>query len=610
MPMPMPQRERETALERAKTPESKLTALNNLAEDLCEVAPDRALELAGEAYTLARSLGDNEKAVVATLNRAWALHNKADYSNSIMSVQDALKEAHDLRLEQQEFDALTILGHNYNIIGNWADALQCFTQALTLSKKLNNPRKVATTLSNIGQQYGKSNNHQQALEHYLEGLTILRASTTSPVILTHLLLNISETYDRLGDHWKALSYTDEGLETSEKANYKTGQGLALLFTGSIYQHMGAGDTAMIYYTYALRRIREANAPLYEGHIQKNMAVVLLETGNTAQALAYLQDALTIFQSLDAKPEIFETRYQLAQIYRQMGDFGKAFDEFALFHRVKEEVFNDQADKRQKVLQALYEVEQARLEAETQYNRILILQAEIQQSEQVINELDAYADNVAHDLRNPIGVIVGFGGLLDMNLSNTMDEESRGYLENMLAAADKMNDIVESLLTLARARREEILPQVVDMDKVLDEALKRVQPLVAQQRAFIERRASLPMAMGNAAWLEDAFVNYISNGIKYGGTAPRIVIGATQQDNGFVRYWVQDNGPGLNAEDTQLLFKKFERLGQQKIEGHGLGLTIVKTIIEKLGGTVQVESSGIPGEGCTFSFTLRQPDTGV
>jgi len=160
--------------------------------------------------------------------------------------------------------------------------------------------------------------------------------------------------------------------------------------------------------------------------------------------------------------------------------------------------------------------------------------------------------------------------------------------------------------LARARKEEILPQVVSMDGILDEALKRVQPLVVQQQAIIECSDSLPMAMGNEAWLEDAFVNYISNGIKYGGTPPHVIIGATQQDNGYIRYWVQDNGPGLDPEATQLLFRKFERLGQQKIEGHGLGLTIVKTIIEKLGGSVRVESSGMAGKGCTFSFTLRMP----
>ncbi len=604
--MSISQHDREIALEQANTPEAKLSALNSLAEDLCEVVPDRALALAAEAYALARQLGDAESAVNSLLNRAWAQYNKADYSGSVMSVQDGLREARSLHLERQEFDALTILGNNYNVIGNWADALGCFTQALTLGKKLGNQRKVATTLSNIGQQYDAEGNYKEALDHYLQGLAILRDTVISPVTLTHVLLNVTETYNQLGDYQQAIAYANEGLTTAQTGNYVVGQALALLYTGNAYRHLGDANASLSHYNRALEQIGESNTPLYEGYIYKNMAVLLVEMGNTSQALAYLHKALTIFQLVDAKPEVFEAHQQLAQVYRQMGDFAAAFEHFEQFHHVKEQVFNEQADNRQKAMQALYEVERARLEAETQYNRNLTLQSEIEQSEQVIKELDAYADNVAHDLRNPIGVIVGFGGLLDMNLGDKLDAESRSYLSNMLQAADKMNEIVESLLTLARARKEEILPKVVDMDDVLDEALKRVQPLIVQQKVTIERRDPLPAAMGNDAWLEDAFVNYITNSIKYGGIPPHVVIGATQEAEGFVRYWVSDNGPGVDEKATKLLFRKFERLGQQKIEGHGLGLTIVKTIVEKLGGMVKVESSGIVGQGCIFSFTLRVP----
>src|SRR5690349_24965566 len=99
------QRDREIALEQANTPEARLAALNSLAEVLCEVDAERALELAGEAYILARQLGDAEKAVIALLNRAWAEYNKADYSASVMSVQDGLREARSLHLEKAEFDA-------------------------------------------------------------------------------------------------------------------------------------------------------------------------------------------------------------------------------------------------------------------------------------------------------------------------------------------------------------------------------------------------------------------------------------------------------------------------------------------------------------------------
>ncbi len=606
--MVTPQRNLETALDQAKTPAEKLSALNSLSEALCEVAPERALELASEAYALAWQLNDETKAVVALLNQAWAQYNKADYSGSILSVQDGLRQARSLHLDKQEFDALTILGNNYNVIGDWADALGCFTQALTLAKRLESESRIATTLNNIGQQYTVSGNYPSALDHYLQSLAIMQAPNMSRVTLTHVLLNVTETYIQLGEYQGAIDYARQGLQTAQNGKYVAGQALALLYTGNAYRRLHNLHAAMSHYIQALDRIGTENTPLYEGIIYKDMATLLAEQGSTAQASSYLHKALSIFQGLNAKPEIFEVHGILARIYQQLGDFALAFKHLEQYQQVKEQVFNEQADNRQKAMQALYEVEQARLEAETQYNRNVSLQNEIQQSEQVIAELDSYADHVAHDLRNPIGVIVGFGGLLEMNLESTLNEENKSYLSNLLTAADKMNEIVESLLDLARARKEEILPRVVDMNHVVDEVLKRLETTIVQQKVIVERANDLPPAMGNDGWLEEAFVNYMSNSIKYGGTPPHIVIGSTPEANGMVRYWVKDNGPGLDEKAIQLLFKKFERLGQQKIEGHGLGLTIVKIIIEKLGGTVHVESSGIAGEGCTFSFTLRTPPT--
>ena len=104
-----------------------------------------------------------------------------------------------------------------------------------------------------------------------------------------------------------------------------------------------------------------------------------------------------------------------------------------------------------------------------------------------------------------------------------------------------------------------------------------------------------------------WVNYISNAIKYGGDPPQIQLGVDQLPNNRLRYWVHDNGPGLSPEEQARLFTPFTRLNKTRAEGHGLGLSIVKRIIDKLGGEVSVESSGIPGEGSVFSFTLPGPD---
>ncbi len=112
-----------------------------------------------------------------------------------------------------------------------------------------------------------------------------------------------------------------------------------------------------------------------------------------------------------------------------------------------------------------------------------------------------------------------------------------------------------------------------------------------------------MALGHAPWLEAVWVNYISNALKYGGTPPRLTLGASREGDGLVCFWVQDNGDGIQPDEQQKLFTPFTRLAQYKVQGNGLGLSIVSRVIEKLGGDVGVESTGRAGDGSRFYFTL-------
>jgi signal transduction histidine kinase len=102
------------------------------------------------------------------------------------------------------------------------------------------------------------------------------------------------------------------------------------------------------------------------------------------------------------------------------------------------------------------------------------------------------------------------------------------------------------------------------------------------------------------------VNYLSNALKHGGRPARVELGA-EEDGGMARFWVQDNGPGLDAEAQRRLFAPLTRLSEMRAKGDGLGLSLVRRIVEKLGGEVGVESAGVPGAGCTFLFTLPQGD---
>jgi two-component system sensor histidine kinase/response regulator len=109
-----------------------------------------------------------------------------------------------------------------------------------------------------------------------------------------------------------------------------------------------------------------------------------------------------------------------------------------------------------------------------------------------------------------------------------------------------------------------------------------------------------VALGYGPWIEEVWANYLSNAMKYGGRPPRLELSADTMD-GKVRFRVRDNGPGLTPEQQARLFTPFTRLHQARATGQGLGLSIVRRIMEKLGGEAWVESE--PGKGSTFGFTL-------
>ena len=129
------------------------------------------------------------------------------------------------------------------------------------------------------------------------------------------------------------------------------------------------------------------------------------------------------------------------------------------------------------------------------------------------------------------------------------------------------------------------------------------PLVEEHEPEIILPDSWPVALGYGPWVEEVWTNYLSNAIKYGGHPPYVTMGATAQADGIIRFWIQDNGSGLTPEQQERLFTPFMRLDQSRAQGHGLGLSIVRRIVEKLGGEVGVKSDGVPGQGSIFSFTL-------
>lgn len=216
------------------------------------------------------------------------------------------------------------------------------------------------------------------------------------------------------------------------------------------------------------------------------------------------------------------------------------------------------------------------------------------------ELNAYAHTVAHDLKHPLTSLIGFASLLSQPDLGLQQDQKQHYLVLIKDSALKMNAIINALLQLASVRSDsDIQISAVDMHSCATEAVRRLEHFATEHQARLTWDTELPAAFGHPQWLEEVWVNYISNAIKYGGPAPKIALGAEPQGK-MIKYWVRDQGPGVEPEQRADLFKAFNRLDTLKAEGHGLGLSIVKRIVTKLQGEVGYDYSAA---GSLFWFSL-------
>lgn len=265
------------------------------------------------------------------------------------------------------------------------------------------------------------------------------------------------------------------------------------------------------------------------------------------------------------------------------------------------VYDDLKPIKQTAEAGVHEWEQPLLMAQAYFNEMVELRRLNSQLQARNEELETFAHTVAHQLKNSSCLVIMFGYILKQSVK--LPEPTQEYLEGIIQSGQKMNNVINELQLLAGIREGNVELNPLNMGELVAEARQRLAHIIEERQAQIIAPDEWPIGWGYGPWIEEVWVNYLDNAIKYGGEPPRVELGATIQSDGMVHFWVRDNGPGLPPEKQAQVFQPFIRLDQINTEGHGLGLSIVQRIVEKLGGQVGIESQGIPGQGSTFMFTL-------
>jgi len=218
------------------------------------------------------------------------------------------------------------------------------------------------------------------------------------------------------------------------------------------------------------------------------------------------------------------------------------------------------------------------------------------------ELEAFSYSVSHDLRAPLRAISGYTMMLKEDYEANFDEEAKRIIGNILSNAKMMGRLIDDLIAFSRMGKREISGRPIDMKALAESCVAELLPAWPGEGPSIEV-GPLPACRGDEDLIKQVWLNLIGNALKYSSRKPepRIEIGFTG-DNGSTVYFVRDNGAGFDMHYADKLFKVFQRLhSQEEFEGTGVGLALVKRIIDKHRGEVRAES--VPGEGAVFYFSL-------
>jgi two-component system sensor histidine kinase/response regulator len=236
---------------------------------------------------------------------------------------------------------------------------------------------------------------------------------------------------------------------------------------------------------------------------------------------------------------------------------------------------------------------------------------------VANEdLEAFSYTVSHDLRAPLRAMQSFASLLSEEYSEQVGPQGQGYLQRIVNSAQRLDRLIRDVLNYSKVARGELTLEAVNLEGLVPEILEsypEFQPPAAQ----ITVARPLPVVQGNVAALTQVISNLVGNAVKFvtPGVKPELRIraelvssqskgDAPAREGNRVRLWFEDNGLGIARENHQRIFQMFQRLHREdEFEGTGIGLTIVRKAVERMGGLVGVEST--PGQGSRFCVELRQ-----
>lgn len=536
--------------------------------------------------------------------QGWKGENAAALDNLLSSLT-LYRNFGNTAAEQR---VLSTIGLVYGKLGDFAEALDYTLRSFDLARSLGNAEAENRCIGNIAVIYCQSGDHSSALDYFFRSLEYHR-SNDDRANICQTLHNIGVVYAHLKDHDKAIHFMQQSLELLRETKDKRSIILALCNLAESYMVLEDYDKADELVRESLVMLETMESldgmvgPLF------SYGDLLARTGKYDEAIPYLLRALQHAEATEARVPLYHVHERLYQVYRQLGDAVRALEHHEKFHTIKEEIYNEDNSRKLAALRTVHQVATSRKEAEIYRLKNVELARANEQLQAFNREKNEVMGIVAHDLKNPLSGILMLSRILHADAPGIGVDDLRDYMTDIETVVSRMFDLINNLLDSNRIETQGIAPEMVmcDVEDVLHTVVGAHRPHASTKNITIvctKEPAVQEMSLRtDERILHQIIDNLLSNAVKFSYPDSTVHTRLIQSDLALC-IEIQDEGPGLTQDDLQHLFKKFARLSARPTGNEhstGLGLSIVKKLVEALGGTIRCESE--PGKGALFIVEL-------
>ena len=591
----------------------RIDELNENAWEIALHETDRARDMAQEALQLSRELDYAKGEALAIRTIGYCQLLSSELEDGVQCSRDAAEKLRALGDKGGEATALNALSVMYARLADFEKSLELGVEAMKLSREAGDRRGEAWAFVEIGNVHSQVGDFPEARKQFENGHEIFVELDYEPGMgrTYNLLGALSERSGRPED---ALAYYEKSLELGAR----TGLGLMVvnssLSIGRLQQEAGNREEARRFFRRAVEsaeglklKEKKANVRLYFGRLE-------IEEGNLAEARAHLEEGLRLVEGSRLRRSEASLHEALSMLCEREGSLLEALDHYKCFHRLRDESFDEEGRVRLKNLEIRLRVEKAEREAEIErlrYVELAGMQAQLVQSEKMAL-LGRLVAGLSHEINTPIGVINSNASLagraIEILKMEGLDVERSDALRRALQslesaqratsqAGGRIAELVRSLRGYTRLDEAEI--QRVDVSVCIADSLELFETQLPDAIALERKLENLPVISCRPGQLNQAFMTVLVNASEAIEDSGRITVSSFEREGRAV-IEIADTGRGIPPDRMETLFDiDFGRKeSQMRLR---MGLSNARTIVEKHGGEIQVES--VVGEGTTFRFYL-------